>query len=134
MLKAMEMELETGHYSFGVLQNALAQVGAVKAWYKEVGDMNEDSEKFREIIWVLSEKAITRADILTPDFVDISNYRRDMIIQVERSHSILQCEESIKVTLQKAVVTFMDGRTLELIRPKNRSNAEQYDSLVKLLG
>jgi acetone carboxylase gamma subunit len=134
MLKAMEMELETGHYSFGVLQNALAQVGAVKAWYKEYGDMDEDSEKFREIIWVLSDKAITRADILTPDFVDISNYRRDMIIQIERSHSILQCEENIKVTLQKVVLTFMDGRTLELIRPKNRSNAEQYDSLAKLIG
>mgnify|MGYP000908835810 CR=1 FL=1 len=134
MLKAIEMELETGHYSFDALQNALAVVGEIKGWYKEFGDMDEDSEKFREIIWVLSDKAITRADILTPDFVDISNYQRDKIIQVERSHSILQCEENIKVILQKVVLTFTDGRTLELIRPKNRSNAEQYDSLVKLIG
>ncbi|MGI6548801.1 MAG: hypothetical protein ACOX4Q_02020 [Syntrophomonadales bacterium] len=134
MLKAIEMELETGHYSFGVLQNALAEVGAIKAWYKEFGDMNEDSEKFREIIWVLSDKAIIRADILTPDFVEIYTYYRDKIIQVERSHSIMQCEENIKVTLQRVVVTFTDGRTLEMIRPKNRSNAEQYDSLVKMIG
>lgn len=134
MMKAIEMELETGHYSFCVLQNALANVGGIKAWYKELGDMNEDSEKFREIIWVLSERAIVRADILTPDFIEICNYRRDKIIQVDRSHSIKQCDENIKVTLQKAVVTFEDGSTLEMVRPKNRSNAEQYDSLIKLIG
>ena len=134
MLKAIEMELETGHYSFGVLQNALAEVGVIKAWYKELGDMNEDSENFREIVWLLSDKAIVKADILTPDYVVIWNYQRDKIIQVERSHSIMQCEENIKVTLQKVVVTFIDGRTLEMNRPKNRSNAEQFDSLIKLIG
>jgi len=136
MIKAIEIELETGHYSFNVLQNALTNVGEIKAWYKESGDIikNDDAEKFREIIWVLSSKALVRADILAPDFIEISNYHRDKIVQVDRSHSIKECDEAIKVTLQKVVVTFLNGQTLELIRPKNRSNAEQYESLVKLLG
>ena len=134
MLKAIEMELVTGHYSFDILQNALTVVGAIKGWYREFGDMDEDSEKFREIIWVLSEKAITRAEILTPDFIEICNFQRDKLIKVERSYSIAQCNDNIKVTLQKAVLTFTDGKTLTMIRPKNRSNAEQYDAFVKLIG
>jgi len=134
MLKAIEMELETGHYSFDALQNALAVVGEIKGWYKEFGDMDEDSEKFREIIWVLSEKAITRAEILTPDVIEICNYQRDKLIKVERTYSITQCDENIKGTLQKTALTFTDGESLVLMRPKNRSNAEQYDAFVKLMG
>jgi hypothetical protein len=136
MTKAIEMELETGHYSFCVLQNALVSAGEIKAWYKEFGDIikNDELEKFREIFWVLSEKDIIRADILAPDFIEISNYRRNKIIKVERTHSIKECDENIKVTLEKAVVTFENGNTLEMVRPKNRSSAEQYDSLIKLIG
>ena len=134
MLKAIEMELETGHYSFDALQNALAVVGAIKGWYKEFGDMDGDSEKFREIIWVLSENAITRAEILTPDFIEICNYQRDKLIKVDRSFSIAECDDGIRVTLQKVVLTFTDGQTLVMTRPKNRSNAEQYDAFVKLMG
>ena len=50
MLKAIEIELETGHYSFDILQNALTVVGAIKGWYREFGDMDEDSKSL-EIIW-----------------------------------------------------------------------------------
>ncbi len=136
MMKAIEIELETGHYSFCALKKALENVGGIKAWYKEFGDIvkSEGSEKFREIIWVLSEKSIIRADILTPDFIEISSYRRDKIVQVDRSHSIMQCEEDIKVILQKTVVTLENGNTLELVRPRNRSNAVHYDSMIQLMA
>ena len=83
---------------------------------------------------MLSEKSIIRADILTPDFIEISSYRRDKIVQVDRSHSIMQCEEDIKVILQKTVVTLENGNTLELVRPRNRSNAVHYDSMIQLMA
>ncbi|NLN84409.1 MAG: hypothetical protein GX138_08710, partial [Firmicutes bacterium] len=90
MIKAIEMELETGHFSLGVIQNAMANTGTIKAWYKEFGDLIKSSgtEKFREIIWVLSEKAIVRADILTPDYVEISSYRLKKVFNIDRQHSI----------------------------------------------
>lgn len=136
MMKALEMELETGHFSLGVIQNAMSNAGAMRAWYKEFGDIikSDGYEKFREIIWVLSEKAIIKADILTPDYVEISGYRLENVFNIDRRHSIQEIDDLVKVTLQQVKITFDAGNAITLVRPKNRSSAEHFDLFCNLIG
>ena len=115
MLKAIEMELETGHYSFDILQNALV-VGQSKGGTENSGT-GRRLEKFREIIWVLSEKAITRAEILTLILLRSGNFQRDKLIKVERSFRLHSAMTTSKYPAE-SVLTFTDGKTLTMTDPR----------------
>ncbi len=133
MLRTIEMELETGHFSFSVIQNAISNTGPIRAWYKDFGD-TFDVERFREILFVLTDSAIVMADIHTPDYIEISNFQRKRIVQVNRSHSIHETDESIIVTLEQVTVFFDGGQTIEMLRPTNKNNALQFEEFMNILG